>query len=483
MGVDKLAAMRSDIPLQMQQERVLQRLRNEPGALVYHALGSGKTRASIAAGDEFGPTSVVLPASLRENYKKEIGKWTTLPPTQRQYRIQSYNDAVAHGTPRDVGLTVFDEAHRMGREGTESSQLPQNAAGKIMLLTGTPVRNDPSELAPLLHAISADRGAPETQREFRQKFVRQDQVGPGLVGWLMGVKPGMIEHLDNERQLRKLLRNRVDYFSGQSTAPDVTEKNINVEMTPDQTDMYNATLTGHPLLRYKMQHNLPPTRAEALMLNSFLSASRQISNDPAAFQPDLESDPLTRAPKLQRATQELVKFLDKNPRAKALVYSTFLRAGVTPVEHELKARGVPYASFIGGMPDDERKRIVDSYNKNKIRALLVSGAGAEGLDLKGTRLVQLLEPHWNEARMDQVIGRAVRQNSHTQLPPEERNVLVQRFLAKPRPGWMQRMGLSRVPTSTDEYIRNRSKDKQRLINELLKVLQEEGVKPPEGIAL
>ena len=53
--------------------------------------------------------------------------------------------------------------------------------------------------------------------------------------------------------------------------------------------------------------------------------------------------------------------------------------------------------------------------------LLASGAGSEGLDLKGTRLMQLLEPHWNESRLDQVIGRGIRYRSHEGLPPEDRN--------------------------------------------------------------
>ena len=64
--------------------------------------------------------------------------------------------------------------------------------------------------------------------------------------------------------------------------------------------------------------------------------------------------------------------------------------------------------------------------------LLISEAGSEGLDLKGVRDVILLEPHFHEAVAHQVIGRAVRYESHAKLPPNERNVTVHRvLLSKP----------------------------------------------------
>jgi hypothetical protein len=42
--------------------------------------------------------------------------------------------------------------------------------------------------------------------------------------------------------------------------------------------------------------------------------------------------------------------------------------------------------------------------------------GRTRLDLERTREVVLLEPSWNLAQEDQVIGRAIRINSHASLP-------------------------------------------------------------------
>ena len=55
--------------------------------------------------------------------------------------------------------------------------------------------------------------------------------------------------------------------------------------------------------------------------------------------------------------------------------------------------------------------------KNKrgdfIQIMIISSAGAEGISLKCVRQVHILEPFWNYVRIDQVLGRAVRdENLH-----------------------------------------------------------------------
>tara|TARA_Y100001958_G_scaffold157683_1_gene153395 strand:- start:2172 stop:4391 length:2220 start_codon:yes stop_codon:yes gene_type:complete len=72
----------------------------------------------------------------------------------------------------------------------------------------------------------------------------------------------------------------------------------------------------------------------------------------------------------------------------------------------------------------EIKRLTDTDNKDgsKIKVVLISQAGSEGLDFKFIRQVHILEPWYNMNRIEQIIGRAVRTCSHKNLPFEERNV-------------------------------------------------------------
>jgi len=63
------------------------------------------------------------------------------------------------------------------------------------------------------------------------------------------------------------------------------------------------------------------------------------------------------------------------------------------------------------------------YGKN-IKVVLISQAGSEGLDFKFIRQVHILEPWYNMNRIEQIIGRAVRNCSHKDLPFNERNVQI-----------------------------------------------------------
>lgn len=66
----------------------------------------------------------------------------------------------------------------------------------------------------------------------------------------------------------------------------------------------------------------------------------------------------------------------------------------------------------------------DNVNGHKVKVVLISQTGTEGLDLKFIRQVHILEPWYNMSRIEQIIGRAVRNCSHIRLPYEKRNVEI-----------------------------------------------------------
>ena len=76
--------------------------------------------------------------------------------------------------------------------------------------------------------------------------------------------------------------------------------------------------------------------------------------------------------------------------------------------------------------DFEVKGITDDDNKsgNKVKVVLISKAGSEGIDFKFIRQIHILEPWYNMNRIEQIIGRGVRNFSHKDLPFEKRNVEI-----------------------------------------------------------
>lgn len=61
--------------------------------------------------------------------------------------------------------------------------------------------------------------------------------------------------------------------------------------------------------------------------------------------------------------------------------------------------------------------------------ILATQAGAEGISLKNVRQVHIMEPYWNNVKMDQVTGRARRVKSHTDLHVDDQNVEVFKYRA------------------------------------------------------
>jgi hypothetical protein len=79
-----------------------------------------------------------------------------------------------------------------------------------------------------------------------------------------------------------------------------------------------------------------------------------------------------------------------------------------------------------------------------------------------------MEPYWNEVRIEQLIGRAVRQCSHRMLPMEERKVDIFRYLAI-------RGDNKKDKDTTDQNIFDLAKAKSSLIDTFLSTIKETAV--------
>ena len=73
---------------------------------------------------------------------------------------------------------------------------------------------------------------------------------------------------------------------------------------------------------------------------------------------------------------------------------------------------------------EDKDGILEDISGEIIKVVLISQAGSEGLDFKAIRQVHILEPWYNVNRLEQIIGRAVRNFSHKDLPFSKRNVQI-----------------------------------------------------------
>lgn len=66
----------------------------------------------------------------------------------------------------------------------------------------------------------------------------------------------------------------------------------------------------------------------------------------------------------------------------------------------------------------------DNLNGERIKVIIISEAGSEGIDLKNIRQIHIMDPWYNMNRIEQIIGRGVRNCSHKFLPFNKRNVQI-----------------------------------------------------------
>jgi len=134
-----------------------------------------------------------------------------------------------------------------------------------------------------------------------------------------------------------------------------------------------------------------------------------------------------------------------------------------------------YTEFHGEIERDVRKKNLTAFNGKDnidgklIKMILISPAGSEGINLRNVRQVHIIEPYWNEVRIQQLIGRALRMCSHADLPMEERKVDIFRYHA------VRPEGSKITKESTDQDIYSLAMKKELLIDSFLQTVREAAV--------
>lgn len=122
---------------------------------------------------------------------------------------------------------------------------------------------------------------------------------------------------------------------------------------------------------------------------------------------------------------EIYSIIKKKP-GQVAVYSNYYSNGILQFAHFLDRKGMKTNYAILSPEDSVEKQIetINSYNKKQIRILLLHPEITEGVSLVATEQFHILEPLTNIALQEQVIGRAVRFESHKNLPKNRQNVSI-----------------------------------------------------------
>jgi len=186
------------------------------------------------------------------------------------------------------------------------------------------------------------------------------------------------------------------------------------------------------------------------------------------------------------------------------------QSGVWELDISDEDKGKPmYALYTGTETSEQKEIIRNIYNgdweyiptniKNQlltmslnnnlgeiIKVLMITSSGSEGINLRNTRYVHIMEPYWHPVRLEQVIGRARRICSHKNLPDELQTVEVFVYLMTFSPEQLKsdesaELRVSAgdrskrppfVPVTSDQLLYEISEIKSELTNQLTDVIKE-----------
>jgi hypothetical protein len=477
--------------LNAHQSGALDQMDASGGVIVHHSTGSGKSRTFLTAVERAHASSpdaralVVAPASLISNIDKEIKKHGLKIDHERLDAL-SYEMAANRAhilSQRTYALAVADEAHKLRNTDTKRSQTLAGilaGADKRMLATATGTYNHISDISPLVNiAAGGEKVLPTDRKEMEKRFTKTLKENPGLLARIMGAKPVETQVLARKGELKDVLSKYVHYYDNRddpklaSKFPTTTSERIEVPMSEEQARFYKFVEGDLPfVLRMKIRNNIPLDKQDKANLNSFSTGVRQASNSYR----HLTQGQAQTTPKIKTAVARLQKHLAADKDAKGLVYSNYLDAGTTEYSKALGAAGVKHVVFTGSLSREEKDAAVKSYNAGETPVLLISSSGAEGLDLKGTSLVQVLEPHFNPSKITQVVGRAARYESHEHLPVEKRKVKVEHFASV-----FEKPMIGKAPYSIDKYLMENSDDKGEMFDQMKALMRTSTAKESKSV--
>lgn len=386
------------------------------------------------------------------------------------------------------GLLIVDEAHKLvSAIGTNYRKLlyaikfHSHKNFKVVLLTGTPIYDKPYEFALLINLLKPRVPLPDGIEKFNEYFIEPStgtfknkelfkQLISGYVSYFKGgnpvsyphVKKIIMHHSMNTfqyekyktvliKEIKKDSESNIDneefvfkYSKKQANSDDteivsvfnVSRMYCNI-VFPDVLPEEVSKFKGSGLEKSKTTFNAELSRAGMGKLKKELLAVKMAPNS--------TNEQVLKV--LEQYSSKFVKIIQiiSVSKGPVFIYSNYNPYGIEAIAMILGVLGYtplnlnkPVSSgeignyFIwNGKTDkasaDIAKSIFNSpqnIDGNRLKIILGTQTLMEGVDFKRVRQVHIVDPWWNDSRMQQVMARAVRLCSHGLLPPEEQSVDV-----------------------------------------------------------
>lgn len=437
------------------------------GILLMHEMGTGKTCTAVSIIEQirseadsginkfyYVAKNNDLGANFEYEYrnvcvKGDIKSTGVMTKTYKQFLKEFTGNNNLEGS-----VVVIDEVHNiktMIKGYIDILTNPKIKNLKIVLLSGTPMTDDPREIEDIMNLITRNK----------QAHIKNE--------------PGFYDDLtqDKEDLLRKLFRGRVSYMKAMET-PGLTST-LQDNSTPSDFrhfKLHTSTMSDHQLKFYKSALESDMGDIDAGDKSAAYSNSRQASNfvdDNGSYTMEqfnrqkgvvfrlkgaTDDDKLESLRKYSSKYADSVRTILESRKEKknVFVYNRFVQGGGLSVFSRIlmqfgfakaESRGGRvaetknprrYMVMTGDTPPLEKQVLLKRFNREDnidgdyIGVVLVSDAISEGYTFKNIQVVDIHSPWFQYAKITQAIARGIRFGSHKQLLARDGTVNVDIYL-------------------------------------------------------
>jgi superfamily II DNA or RNA helicase len=449
--------------------------------LLYHSTGVGKSISAIniISQNQDKPVLVLIKnKSIEQNFKNQIDRFQSEMGTDiTDIKYINYGAFVnrtlgAKGSEVRGGkvsetrtvsgnkienlsdyLIIVDEVHNiLNNEGYRSLRymLDKSKNYKLLLLSATPIFDNVKEIFELSNLLN-DRYSQLPIRDALNKSELINTVDRDETNILSS---GIV-NLSNKgvNELKEKLRGKISYLTiNPSTFPRVEEKGTIIRKPQGQTTLkvIKCKMSSFQYEGYKKAINLDTDNIDSNSNAKKSSLFKNASDASTIIYPNggfgkdgfksIRDKNFLKKNNIRQYSQKLYNILENVEKSNGpvLIYSEYVTAGGTQLlEMFFRANG--YGDKMAVLHADvdmtQREKIRLKYNsKNNsngqlIKVLIGSQVISEGINFKRIRQIHILEPAWNLSRIQQIIGRGVRNRSHQDLEYMEQKVEIYKYIS------------------------------------------------------
>lgn len=294
----------------------------------------------------------------------------------------------------DFDAIVVDEAHRIkNRRAARTQALIKTAqrATYLWMLTGTPVRNDYTDLWTYLHLSDPERFT--SYWNFISFYLH---TVPGFFG---GVD---IIGLRDETNFNKMLSTYMFRKTKSEVMPQLPDKiynDIKIPMLPAQQKAYEK-MEKDFVFAVEKELKSGETIEQAVFAQNVVSQItrlRQICLAPAILESKAKSAKL----------EALWDIFEDVQQEGFILYSCF-RGFLTLAAEVLDSMEIPYGYIVGGQPTEKSREVELGLNDGSLKGVLATVQMGEGLNLQAARTVVFADIDWVPAVNEQAEDRVHR---------------------------------------------------------------------------